>query len=48
MTEDNAQTLLQWAREYQVPAHGPEQHLNRNFTDRHIHIGPVDHIRIDP
>ncbi len=31
-----------------VPARGSEQHLNRNFSDRLINIGPVDHIRIFP
>ena len=48
VSREDAQTLLEWAREYNVPAHGPEQHLNRNFKDWHIHIGPVDHIIITP
>ena len=48
MNAEDAQTLLEWAHECKVPAHGPERHLNRNFTDEHIHIGPVDHIRITP
>ena len=47
LSEDNAKTLLEWAREYGLPSHGPEQHLNRNFKDLHIHIGPVDHIKIN-
>jgi len=48
VSREDAQTLLEWAREYNVPAHGPEQHLNRNFKDWHIHIGPIDHIIITP
>ena len=48
VSREDAQTLLEWAREYNVPAHGPEQHLNRNFKDWHIHIGPVGHIIITP
>ena len=26
---------------------GPEQHPNRNYTDWHIHVGPVDHIGVN-
>ena len=47
VTESNAATLLEWAKEYNVPFHGPEQHLNRNFKDLHIHIGPIDHIKVN-
>ena len=44
---DDAKTLLKWAKEYNVPARGPEIHPNRpkvNFP--HIHIGPVKHIPV--
>ena len=45
--ETDAETLLEWVKEYNLPAHGPERHMNRKFKDEHIHIGPVDHIKID-
>ena len=47
---NDAQTLLDWANEYNIqpPAHGPEIHPNRNFNIWHIHIGPVDHIPVIP
>lgn len=47
VSETDAETLLEWAKEYNLPAHGPERHMNRKFKDEHIHIGPVDHIKID-
>lgn len=45
----DAKTLLNWADEYKVkPAHGPEIHPNRNVDFEHIHVGPVDHIPVNP
>ena len=46
VSETDAETLVEWAKEYDLPAHGPERHMNRKFKDEHIHIGPVDHIKI--
>jgi len=42
-----ANHLLDFVREYNIPSRGPEIHPDRptvNFP--HIHIGPVDHIRV--
>lgn len=47
ISPQDAQTLLDWAKEYHLPARGPERHLNRSYTKEHIHIGPVNHITID-
>ena len=47
ISNEDANTLLQWADEYNVPHRGPEVHPNRPYgQDPHIHIGPVDHIFI--
>jgi RHS repeat-associated protein len=50
VTEEQAQTLLDWAEEYDVLPHssGIEQHLNRNFNVPHIRIGPINHIPLLP
>jgi GNAT superfamily N-acetyltransferase len=42
-----AQTLLNWAKEYGLPFRGPEAHPGRGFgSNPHIHIGPVNHIPV--
>jgi len=44
---DEAKILQKWAKEYDIPHHpkkGFEIHPERNYSDPHIHIGPVDHI----
>jgi RHS repeat-associated protein len=46
ITRDEAAILKNWAREYNIPFRGPEKHLNRNFQDIHLHIGPVDKIPV--
>ena len=43
----DADTLLKWADEVDLPRHGPEIHPKRNFDVEHIHIGPVDHIPVN-
>ena len=48
---EDAETLLNWAEEYNLPAHGPEVHINRPGKASnvpHIHIGPVQHLPILP
>jgi len=46
VTEEEADTLLQWAKEYGVPSRAPEIHPGRAFEFPHIHVGPVNHIRV--
>lgn len=48
VSEDEAQTLLDWGNEYNVPSRGPEVHPNRPFNVPHIHVGPVGHIPVIP
>jgi len=43
-----ADNLLTWADEYGVLSRGPEHHPERGFNELHIHIGPVNHIRVSP
>ena len=48
-TEDEAKILEEWAKEYKLPFRGPETHPNRPYGSQpHIHIGPVNHIPINP
>jgi hypothetical protein len=42
----DADTLIDWADEVGLPHRGPEIHPNRPMNDPHIHIGPVDHIKV--
>lgn len=45
ISQDDAQTILDWANEYGLPNRGPESHPNRpHGKNKHIHVGPVDHI----
>ncbi|MEO1332438.1 MAG: RHS repeat-associated core domain-containing protein, partial [Myxococcota bacterium] len=46
VTEDQAEQLLDWAKEVGLPGRGPEVHPDRNFDKPHIHVGPVDHILV--
>jgi RHS repeat-associated protein len=46
VTPDEAETIGEWAKEYGVPFHGPEEHPDRPFNIPHIHVGPVDHIPV--
>ncbi len=48
VTSQEANNLLGWAKEYDLPSHGPEAHLNRPGIGRlpHVHIGPIDHLLI--
>ena len=46
ITRCEANQLQEWAKEYKIPFRGPETHPNRGFNFEHIHIGPVDHIKI--
>ncbi len=49
ISEEDAETLLEWAKHYNVPNHGSEVHPNRPGVGSnvpHIHIGPVGHIII--
>lgn len=44
-----AKILLEFAREYDIPHHGPEHHINRKQTtsqNLHIHVGSIGHISI--
>ena len=46
---EEANILLDWANEYDVPNHGPEIHLNRPGDASHVwhfHIGKTGHIPI--
>lgn len=39
---EDAKTIMEWAKEYDVPFHGPERHLNRpqlSSQNWHFHIG---------
>jgi RHS repeat-associated protein len=48
VTPQEADQLLQWAKETGVPARGPEVHPGRPFGQfPHIHIGPIDHIPVN-
>lgn len=49
ISSNDAQTLLDWADEYNVPHHGPEAHPHRpepSSQTPHIHIGKTGHITI--
>ena len=49
VTEDDANILIDWAKEYDVPNHGPEVHPDRPGTASnilHFHIGKTGHIPI--
>lgn len=47
LTPDQSRILNQWANEYNIPFRGPEAHPGRPQGQfPHIHIGPIDHIRI--
>lgn len=46
VTSPEAQIFLDWAKEYNVPARGPEVHPTRNYNSPHIHVGSVDHIPV--
>lgn len=49
VTLDDTNTLLDWAYEYGVPAHGPEIHPSRTGKASnilHFHIGRTGHIPI--
>jgi hypothetical protein len=48
VSEDEAQTLVEWGKEYNVPSRGPETHPDRPFNNPHIHVGPVGHIQVIP
>lgn len=47
VTTDEANTLKDWAEEYNLPSRGPEAHPGRGFgSNPHIHVGPVNHLPI--
>jgi len=47
VTPNQSATLNQWANEYNIPFRGPEVHPGRPQGQYpHIHVGPVDHIKI--
>jgi hypothetical protein len=46
VSADDAKAFGDLAREANVPFRGPETHPSRNFTDPHVHVGPVDHIPV--
>ena len=46
VSREEANTLLEWARETGVRFQTIRTHPNRNFNVPHIHIGPIDHIRV--
>ncbi len=51
LTQGDAGTLREWAKEYGLPSRGPEIHPNRPGwagENPHIHIGPVNHIPVVP
>ncbi len=51
LTQGDAETLREWAKEYGLPSRGPEIHPNRPGwagENPHVHIGPVNHIPIVP
>lgn len=51
LTQGDAGTLREWAKEYGLPARGPEIHPNRPGwagENPHLHIGPVNHIPVVP
>ena len=47
VTKSEAGTLLDWAKEYKVPARGPESHkTGQTAGQEHIHVGPINHIPV--
>jgi len=46
VTVDEAETLLEWAQEYNVYYHPIRAHPSRQFKLPHIRIGPVNHIPV--
>jgi len=49
LTNAEAAILLAWAKEFNVPNHGPESHPTRpgkTNQDLHIHIGKTGHIPV--
>ena len=49
VNEQDARALVEWGHETGLPSRGPEAHPNRAFgKNPHIHVGPVDHIPINP
>jgi hypothetical protein len=48
ISQSEAQTLKDWANEVGSTSRGPESHPNRPMNDLHIHIGGVDHIKVQP
>jgi RHS repeat-associated protein len=48
LTKEDAEALLDWAKETGLRGRGPESHPGRPHGKKpHIHIGPVDHIGVD-
>jgi methylthioribose-1-phosphate isomerase len=47
LTKEEAEDLVEEAKEAGLPARGPGVHPNCNFKETHIHIGPVNHIPIE-
>jgi len=46
VTNEEAGILEEWADEMGLPFRGPEEHPNRNYKDKHIHLGPINHIPV--
>lgn len=46
VSADDAKAFGDLAKETNIPFRGPETHPSRNFTDPHVHVGPVDHIPV--
>ena len=46
VTEEEADIMREWAKEYGLKGWKHKPHSGRRIDFPHIHIGPVDHIRI--
>ncbi|MCG8560410.1 MAG: hypothetical protein MI824_11470, partial [Hyphomicrobiales bacterium] len=47
LTQDEAEALVDLAKEAGVPTRGPESHPDRPYgRNPHIHVGPVNHIPV--
>ena len=52
VTEEESKILVEWGKESKDPringnnSRGPESHPERKYKDKHIHVGPINHIPV--
>ena len=46
LTQDEAEALIDLAKDAGLPVRGPESHPDRPNKGTHIHVGPVNHILV--